>query len=70
MLASEPAHYRLCLLESKRISEGAQEKPCLLERTAQAFAGARRSLGEEKDRHSSGGAAYMQLFKGERLGKI
>ena len=31
--------------------------------------GAWRSLGEEKDRHSSGGAAYMQLFKGEGKGK-
>lgn len=31
------------------------------------FAGARRSLGEEKDRRSSGGAAYMQLFNGGRL---
>ena len=37
MLASEPAHYRLCLLESKRISEGAQERPCLLERTGTGF---------------------------------
>ena len=37
MLASEPAHYRLCLLESKRISEGAQERPCLLERTGTDF---------------------------------
>lgn len=25
--ASEPAHYRLCLLESKHTSEGAQERP-------------------------------------------
>lgn len=29
----------------------------------------RRSLGEEKGRHSSGGAAYMQLFNGEGKGK-
>ena len=35
--ASESAHYRLCLLESKRISEGAQEKPRLLERTGTGF---------------------------------
>ena len=33
-------------------------------------AGARRSLGEEEGRRSSGGAAYMQLFNGGRLGKI
>ena len=32
-------------------------------------AGARRSLGEEKDRRSSGGAAYMQLFKGREIGE-
>ena len=37
ILTSEPAHYRLCLLESKRISEGAQERPCLLERTDTGF---------------------------------
>ena len=37
MPTSEPAHYRLCLLESKRISEGAQEKPHLLERTGTGF---------------------------------
>ena len=37
ILTSEPAHYRLCLLESKRISEGAQERPCLLERTGTGF---------------------------------
>ena len=37
MSTSEPAHYRLCLLESKRISEGAQEKPHLLERTGTGF---------------------------------
>ena len=29
----------------------------------------RRSLGEEKGRRSSGGAAYIQLFKEERKGK-
>ena len=36
---------------------------------AQAFVGARRSLGEttRMSWRSSGGAAYMQLFKGERL---
>ena len=37
MSASEPAHYRLCLLENKRTSEGVQEKPCLLERTGAGF---------------------------------
>ena len=37
MSASEPAHYRLCLLESKHISEGAQERPCPLERTGTGF---------------------------------
>ena len=37
MSTSEPAHYRLCLLESKRISEGAQEKPGLLEKTGTGF---------------------------------
>ena len=26
-----------------------------------------RSLGEEKDRRSSGGAAYTQLFKGRKI---
>ena len=30
MSASEPAHYRLCLLEDKQTSEGAQERPCSL----------------------------------------
>ena len=30
---------------------------------------ARRSLGEEKDRRSPGGAAYMQLFKGREIGE-
>ena len=38
---------------------------------AQAFAGARRSLGEEKGRRSSGGTAYMQLFNGREIkGKV
>ena len=32
-----------------------------------AFAGARRSLGEEKDRRSSCGAAYTQLFNGREI---
>ena len=36
---------------------------------AQAFVGARRSLGEEENRRSSGGAAYMQLFKGREIGE-
>ena len=35
-----------------------------------AFAGARRSLGEEKGRRSSGGAAYMQLFNGGKIKEI
>ena len=30
MPTSEPAHYRLCLLEDKQTSEGAQERPCSL----------------------------------------
>ena len=37
MSTSEPAYYRLCLLESKRISEVAQERPHLLEKTGTGF---------------------------------
>ena len=37
MSTSEPAHYKLCLLESKCISEGAQERPHLLEKTGTGF---------------------------------
>ena len=70
-------HQSPCLLVSQLTTDYAYQRASVLVRArrrghayqrgrAQAFAGARRSLGEEKGRRSSG-AAYMQLFNGGRL---
>lgn len=59
---SEPAHYRPYLLEDKLTSEGAQERPCSLEGMGAVLQAMRRSLGEEKDRRSSGGRSLYAAF--------
>lgn len=69
ILTSEPAHYRLCLLESKRISEGAQERPCLLERTGTGFRRCAVQLRGDNTHEWAQliQAQLMQLFNGGRL---
>lgn len=37
MPTSKPAYHRLCPLEDKLTSEGAQERPCSLERAGAGF---------------------------------